>query len=361
MSRAEQPESQAQVTVGQQLRTAREAAGVSAEVFAREANLTVRQLQAMETDEYSWFNGPVFVKGYIRVYAKRFGLNGDALIQQYEQANPEEQPKGSSVPMRPQPLRPSHDFKFRQPNRTQRSLKWLLLAVVVLIIIGLGVLLAQSNWFERDSAVATADVAANDVDQVSAVETGEAQMSLSTVVDGAPLQEGAVGVADANVDLQAEQAAKQLQQGAVAETVQATAQASPAEESAVAPVDASAAATAVEPVIDPANAAIVPSTEQALTEAALADDEIEKLLRLEFSDECWVQVKNAAGRVIHERIHKAGDAVDLDIVPPVQLWFGRARAVNVTYNGTAVALPLKAGVNSVKFTFTDAQGQSTLE
>lgn len=351
MSRAEQPESSSQQpTVGQQLRIAREAAGVSADEFAREAHLTVRQVQAIETDEYAWFNGPVFIKGYIRVYAKRFGLNGDALIRQFEQANPEDQSLVSAVPMRPQPLRPSHDFKFRQPNRTLRSLKWLLLTAVVLLLIALAAWLGKSAWQERETAAVASETTAADIDQVSALETGEAQMSLSTVVDGAPLQEGSSGEADAAVDLQAEQAAQQLQQGAVAETVQ-TAPPAPSE---AAP--ATAPTETAEPIAAPTTNDLAAET----AETASADD-IEKLLRLEFSDECWVQIKNAEGRVIHERIHKAGDAVDLDIVPPVQLWFGRARAVNVTYNGTAVALPVKAGANSIKFTFTDAQGQSALE
>lgn len=358
MSRNDSPDiPDSQPTVGRQLRAAREAAGVSPEDFAREANLTVRQVQAIETDEYSWFNGPVFIKGYIRVYAKRFGLNGDVLIKQFEQANPEEQPKPMGAPMRPQPLRPSHDFKFRQPKRAKRV--GVVIAGLLLLAIAVGLLgwwLSQRNTESNVQPVT--EIEAPALDQLSAIESGEAQMSLSTVVDGAPLE----AATEAPLPTSA------LQSPLPEELTSSTTTAPAASPTAAEETPTTAALTPADAVPDAATAAVEASVATADSAAALqetaelpVDEEQQKLLRLEFSDECWVQIKNAQGRVIHERIHKAGDALDLDVVPPVQLWFGRARAVNVTYNGTAVALPVHSGSNSVKFTFTDAQGQSVSE
>lgn len=330
MSRSEVPVAPA-VSVGEQLRTAREAAGVSAETFAREAHLTVRQVQALETDEYNWFNGPVFIKGYIRVYAKRFGLDGSALIAEFEGNNPEEAPRplGSAM-MRPQPLRSSYAPKFRQRTRFFRSRNLILLAIV-LSLLALLAWLPQSTWFAR-SAATMAVVAAPEallLDQPSAVEIGEAQMSLNTVVDnGLPV---------------------------AADTFATTPLANRTEiaaEIAAMPVDSAAPAAAE----DAALPAVLDETD-----AQQLMEEQERLLHLEFSDECWVQIKGKNGKVLHEKLHRAGDVVDLDIVPPVQLWFGRAGAVNVTYNGTAVALPVQPGAASVKFTFTDTQGQSVIE
>jgi cytoskeleton protein RodZ len=47
--------------------------------------LSVRQVEALERDDYSGFTGPVFVHGFIRNYAKLLNLDPDPLIRAADQ------------------------------------------------------------------------------------------------------------------------------------------------------------------------------------------------------------------------------------------------------------------------------------
>jgi cytoskeleton protein RodZ len=52
---------------------------------SRQLKLTVRQVEALERDDYSGFTGPVFVHGFIRNYAKLLKLDPDPLIRAADQ------------------------------------------------------------------------------------------------------------------------------------------------------------------------------------------------------------------------------------------------------------------------------------
>jgi cytoskeleton protein RodZ len=55
--------------------------GLSLGDVSRQLKLTVRQVEALERDDYSGFTGAVFVHGFIRNYAKRLNLDPDPLIR----------------------------------------------------------------------------------------------------------------------------------------------------------------------------------------------------------------------------------------------------------------------------------------
>ncbi len=49
--------------------------GLSLGDISRQLKLSVRQVEALERDDYSGFTGPVFVHGFIRNYAKLLNLD----------------------------------------------------------------------------------------------------------------------------------------------------------------------------------------------------------------------------------------------------------------------------------------------
>jgi cytoskeleton protein RodZ len=59
--------------------------GLSLGDVSRQLKLTVRQVEALERDDYSGFTSPVFVHGFIRNYAKRLNLDPDPLIRAADQ------------------------------------------------------------------------------------------------------------------------------------------------------------------------------------------------------------------------------------------------------------------------------------
>lgn len=54
--------------------------GLSLGDISRQLKLSVRQVEALERDDYDRFRGPVFVHGFIRNYAKLLGIDSEALI-----------------------------------------------------------------------------------------------------------------------------------------------------------------------------------------------------------------------------------------------------------------------------------------
>jgi cytoskeleton protein RodZ len=59
--------------------------GLSLGDISRQLKLSVRQVEALERDDYSGFTGPVFVHGFIRNYAKLLNLEPDPLIRAADQ------------------------------------------------------------------------------------------------------------------------------------------------------------------------------------------------------------------------------------------------------------------------------------
>jgi cytoskeleton protein RodZ len=48
---------------------------------SRQLKLSVRQVEALERDDFSFFGGPVFVHGFVRNYAKLLGLDPEPLLR----------------------------------------------------------------------------------------------------------------------------------------------------------------------------------------------------------------------------------------------------------------------------------------
>jgi cytoskeleton protein RodZ len=69
-----------QPSVGQILRDAREAQGITLEDAAVRLRLMQRQVEAMETDDFESLDPPVFARGFVRNYARLLGLAPEALL-----------------------------------------------------------------------------------------------------------------------------------------------------------------------------------------------------------------------------------------------------------------------------------------
>ena len=75
-----------QASVGQVLRDAREAQGVTLENAAIRLHLMQRQIEAMETDDFGSLGQPVFARGFVRNYARLLGLAPEPLLARMEGA-----------------------------------------------------------------------------------------------------------------------------------------------------------------------------------------------------------------------------------------------------------------------------------
>ena len=70
-------------SVGEFLRSEREAQGKSIEDVARVTKMSTLILGALENDHFSALPAPVYAKGHLRTYARFLGLNEDAVVEKY--------------------------------------------------------------------------------------------------------------------------------------------------------------------------------------------------------------------------------------------------------------------------------------
>ena len=70
---------------GEQLRAAREAAGMSVHEISTHMRLDSRIILALESDDYEQLPAPTFIRGYLRGYARLLDLPPEPIIQSFEQ------------------------------------------------------------------------------------------------------------------------------------------------------------------------------------------------------------------------------------------------------------------------------------
>lgn len=269
---------------GVRLLAERRAQGLSLGDVARQLKLSVRQVEALERDEYSAFPGPVFVRGFLRNYAKLLQLDPEAVVVQAALAPAPVTPAGPSIAPTPVPLRDS-TARRRGPRVGFGALT---LGLVLLIVVVAAIYDARNK---------------------------PAPVSL------APLP-AAPGPAPAP---QPAESPLPAPDASVAQPAAPVAGGEPAE---VPPagVTAGAAATAEAPTAAPAPPSAPVS--------APGPGEV----KLAFDGESWVEVKDATGTVVFSRLNPAGTEEVVSGEPPLELVIGNAGSVRLTYRNKPVDL-----------------------
>jgi cytoskeletal protein RodZ len=122
--------------IGETLREARTAAGIQLDDAERTIRIRVRYLHALENEEWDVLPGDAYARGFLRTYADFLGLDGRALVDEYDRR---EAPAQAERPM---------DAPFEPPraagggNPTMRRIGWgviFVAAALALLFIVLGI------------------------------------------------------------------------------------------------------------------------------------------------------------------------------------------------------------------------------
>ena len=119
---------------GRILAEARAAKGMSVADISEKLKLTVRQVEALEAEDYSRLPSAVFVRGFARNYARLLGISVDALPGVSE---PTVEPTNTITA-------PSEDLVFR----TSPVRRWLILPLAGVVLF-LALVAALYNWLRR--------------------------------------------------------------------------------------------------------------------------------------------------------------------------------------------------------------------
>lgn len=84
--------------IGNTLKAARESRGATLEAAEESTKIRRKYLEALEAENFAQLPGRVYIKGFIRNYAKFLGLNPDALAAAYEEMVPPSEKEDDSPP-----------------------------------------------------------------------------------------------------------------------------------------------------------------------------------------------------------------------------------------------------------------------
>lgn len=289
--------------VGERLAAARTALGLGEEDVADALNLSARVIADLESQAWDSLPAPAFTRGYIRAYAKLLELDGEELIQGYERIvgvadTVELELPGAGVA----PRAGVGELLQRQPGTV--------LSGAVIAGVALVLLLIWAVWPGSEAERGR-------IDAGRTAELVQAESARSTELSEAT--EPAL-----NTDL-----APETELASVVETGSAD-QPLP-EPEPPAPIPDAPQAKVEEPV-----ASIEPTTGSArvLRLTPTGEDR----LSLEFTADCWVEVKDEANLNLYGDLGRAGDSLELIGASPFRILLGYAPGVVLAYNGEPVPL-----------------------
>ncbi|HEX8872984.1 MAG TPA: RodZ family helix-turn-helix domain-containing protein [Nitrosospira sp.] len=321
----------AEASPGQLLRAARMERGLSIQDVARQLRLSVRQVTALEEDDYGKLSSITFLRGFVRNYAKLLKMDAAPLLQRVQESLPPPQ----TTPTISYPIEGIPFPSGRNQGKLSRIIGGVAFLVLSLLVYeiyrGNDLNLERRQTDARDARVETgtqtepAGMAAPQLQLPPAIAMNnvvEADVPEAAKADVPPGAKADVPPAKADVP---------LAKAAEAPAIEKRPAAQPSAPQIQPPATAAKPANALplKPVgTEPSNAAAAPE----------AMDDGENVMRLSFEGESWVEIKDGRGKILLSRINPRGTQQVLHGKPPFSLKIGNAAEVRLVYNNKPVDL-----------------------
>lgn len=312
---------------GHLLREAREERGYSQKEVARDLHLTSKVIDALEESNFDIISSSLFARGYIRSYARHLGLDGQALVAEFDAIY--------GVPnQNKKPMAGIHQLgQQSKPGDT-----WVKLISIIFVI---GLVVASVLWWQHQNGgsmlqrlnkVTLSDTAADLVVESLGEDDNSSDMELlaanpsevgTTVSDD---QAAATEAPVQTLDV-AEIVAVKPVVTALTEAVSVSPEMSDVSDSS---------ALNPEIIAVPAVAQTEEST-GAADVAALGPNEA--LLMMAFDKDCWVEIKDGNGKMILSDLYASGSTIEQVVTAPIEILLGRSSGVaQMTFNGEVIDL-----------------------
>lgn len=259
---------------GAQLRAAREAHGLSLGEVSQALKFGVRQIEALENDDFSTLTGTTFIRGFVRSYARYLRLDEAPLLASLETQAPAATPEVRGV----------ESMDAEMPVAGADSSKRIYGLAVGVLVLGA---IAWFAWQGQPPVARTADepeVAAPAVESKSEASSALQPMPVTLPAESTP--------------------------------------AAPAEN---------------KPVSEVTSPAVQTSAAEAAPAAAPASPD-DRVLAFYFGDVSWVEVRDASQRVVYTGKSEPGSRQTVRGRPPFQMVIGNAQTVKLRYEDRAVDL-----------------------
>jgi len=279
-------------TPGAALASARERLGLSVADVAGQMRIAPRQVEAIEADRYGELPGAVFVRGFVRNYARLLKLDPQPLLHALE---PE---LASDAPLRAHVIAGA----LPGPARRGRTVGWLS-ALVVLLACVLGAGLYEYLRSRPGEAVSTTSIPPPDATVGSPVSEPKPTQDASPPPVPTPVEP---------IDPAGGRAVQESSQATATEAL---------------PV----------PHAIPSAASVAPGTRRAR-------------IGVEFVRESWIEIRDRAGNVVHSGTGAADSKRVVEVEPPVSVVVGNVSGMRITYNESPFDMAPHATRNIARFT-----------
>jgi cytoskeleton protein RodZ len=270
-------------TLGQILRSTRHAHDLTLEQLSTELRIEAKQLNALEEERFEQIGVPVFIKGYLKQYCLRLGLDfNDMLALYYKQTSlPDVQ------------IQPSRTIKLHDERQIT---SWVVSGVILLALIA-----ALAVWWSNGGSFQAPAVR----NAPEPAETTDAAPPAAAPVEAPP--------------------AAPLPASAVVAPPPVAAGAAPADAGAAVAVSAAAP-------FEVPSAAPGADDERAAPAVAIP-------LQFTFDQESWAEVTDGRGERLLFGLNAAGRRVTVRGEPPFAVVLGNAAAVQLTVDGEPYSIP----------------------
>ena len=327
------------VKPGERLKKERQKRKLDLDAAAAQLNLSVSVLRALEADDYKSLPSSTFIKGYIRSYARMLRLSGDDLVRAFEYQTG---------------VHSSMDEQHPVPEAIKRKPKlgWYVVGLVVTLS-GLGAYLfsagdSPNSVAEPADPVITEQIAET-TPEVDVQSPAQSMKNNDESTDNSPLIEQEP--VDEVEEVVTESVPPRAQIDVPEVKVPPAPQSSLTTKSSAAPVVAERPGEALLEKDVVVSELPAPATESAANQsmAMHANEELLSLsegkLTMRFSDDCWVEIRDANERLVHANLHRSGSVYSKTLIEPFDIKLGNGKAVKLSYNGNPVAVALSKRSN----------------
>ncbi|WP_210473775.1 cytoskeleton protein RodZ [Vibrio crassostreae] len=283
---------------GTLLKNKRESLGLTQKQISDRLKLRITLIQQIEENQFESDQVATFMRGYIRSYAKYVNLDEKVILSALHHA-------GDAQHQEQEMLSFSRKTKTEKHNSRIMILTWSIFAVIAGI---------SSLWWwqnQQQDTLSQSLVNTESSEELTVEESLDPEFASLEVIE-AEQNDAAASVIEDTEGLTAISDA--------ADTSEALTQADE--------TDAQSAT----------GTATVVAAEPEVVEASTAPEAVANELVMQFSADCWIQVKDATGKTLSTGIKKAGQSLNLSGTAPYKVILGAPEGVSMTFASEPVDL-----------------------
>ena len=320
------------LALGATLAAERERQGLSRADAAQRLHMSPSQVEALERGDYQSLPKGTFLRGFVRNYAKVLGLEPDSVLAMLASGAPRE--------AAPRIVVPTQNIRF-DPIGERLSNPYVKAATLAFVAVAIG--FAGMYWvmFVRPKPPALA---------VRSAEIASHPAPLPAVASPPAPEVAPPAGADMSAKAPPPEA-KGMAAKPAGDAKGAPAKAAGETKGTAAKPGGEAKAGPAKPASEPPVAA--PAQPQGMAGADGAGKPksgARKTIHFRFAADSWVEIRDAGGKVLYQKLNPAGSEADVAARPPVDVIVGNAPEVRMTYDGADFPLEPHTNVAVARFT-----------